>query len=790
MASKKVSANKSNILVRVLSGFILIAFSIYIFWTLHKGAGLHPNNLNAQLGFIGGFLYRLTHSMTGQLGFLVPLFVLGSGIQLAVPRFALNRRQVIGIIGFCLLLLAWKHLLFDLEESIAYGRSGIGGGVIGALLSYIMVKLFGVTGARLLIIALMIMMIFIGTEGRIFKWIRSFFINAKPKIVEFFGLFKNFVFIEEEKEEHVDTDHSLREKRGTKLLNKLPKPKKQSLDTVESREEELPKKSSKISKPKINTETDSPTIFIDNLKEFQDELIEEEKKQKVRQYVESGFAEAAASKITSPDRIYHLPDASLLEDIAKKGLRIDQDEIDTNAGILEQTLSDFGVKGRISEVSVGPTITEYEFQPAPGIKVSKILNLADDLALSLATSGIRIQAPIPGKAAVGIEVPNKKARVVRIKEIITSEAFQSAESRLTVALGKDISGKSMVTDLAKMPHLLIAGSTGSGKSVCLNALIMSILYKAKPHEVKFLMIDPKMVELSNYNGIPHLLAPVVTDSKKAAATLRWAVKEMEKRYERFAETGAKDIRRYNEKCLEKQALGDYSEETELMPQIVIIIDELADLMMVAPADVEDAICRLAQMARAAGIHLVIATQRPSVDVITGIIKANIPSRIAFAVSSQVDSRTILDMGGAEKLLGRGDMLFYPTGIAKPKRIQGVFVTDDEIDDVVDFIKKQASPEYDEEVVNTEFESEGDSTSAKSEDQDELLPDACRLFIENGQASISMLQRHFRIGYTRAARIIDELERLGYVGPYEGSKPRQIKLNLDDYNKIFNENSDN
>lgn len=792
MANKNISASKSNILVRVLSGFILIALSIYIFWILHKGAGLHPSNLNTQLGFIGGFLYRLTHSMTGQLGFLVPLFVLGGGIQLAVPRFSLNRHQVIGIVGFCLLLLAWKHLLFDLDESIAYGRSGIGGGVIGAGLSYMMVKLFGVTGARLLIIALMIVMIYIGTEGRIIKWIRSFFVNVKPKVLNFIGLFKNFVFVEEDKQTLENTESTLRERKAPNLFSKLKKSKNNtepSAEAEKNKKSNTPTTDKRVSKPKINTESNSPTIFIDNLKEFQEELIEEEKKQRVKQYVESGFAEAAASKITSPDRIYHLPDSSLLEDIAKKGLHIDQDEIDNNAGILEQTLSDFGVKGRISEVSVGPTITEYEFQPAPGIKVSKILNLSDDLALSLATSGIRIQAPIPGKAAVGIEVPNKKARVVRIKEIITSEAFQSAESRLTVALGKDISGKSMVTDLAKMPHLLIAGSTGSGKSVCLNALIMSILYKAKPYEVKFLMIDPKMVELGNYNGIPHLLAPVVTDSKKAAATLRWAVKEMEKRYEKFAETGAKDIRRYNEKCLEKQALGDYSEETELMPKIVIIIDELADLMMVAPADVEDAICRLAQMARAAGMHLVIATQRPSVDVITGIIKANIPSRIAFAVSSQVDSRTILDMGGAEKLLGRGDMLFYPTGIAKPKRIQGVFVTDDEIDAVVEFIKKQAAPEYDDEVVNTEFESVSDATNSKSEEQDELLPDACRLFIENGQASISMLQRHFRIGYTRAARIIDELERLGYVGPYEGSKPRQIKISLEEYNRVFKPKED-
>ena len=420
-------------------------------------------------------------------------------------------------------------------------------------------------------------------------------------------------------------------------------------------------------------------------------------------------------------------------------------------------------------------------QPSAGVKVSKITGLADDIALNLAASGVRIEAPIPGKAAVGIEIPNKSTTMVGLRELIESDAFQNSKSKLTVALGKDISGQAVVADLAKMPHLLIAGSTGSGKSVCINTLINSILYKATPDEVKFVMVDPKKVELGNYNGIPHLISPVVTDAKKAASALRWAVHEMDRRYEVFANSGVKDMPRFNklsQERLEAAATEEEKAAIEIMPYIVVLIDELADLMMVAPADVEDAICRLAQLARAAGIHLVVATQRPSVDVITGIIKANMPSRIAFAVSSQTDSRTILDMGGAEKLLGRGDMLFYPTGMPKPQRVQGVYVSDKEIDRITEAVKAQAQPVYNEEigtaVVNTETAEETE------EEWDELIPEATKLFIENGQASISLLQRRFRVGYTRAARIVDQMEQRGLIGPYEGSKPRQIKVTMSQY----------
>ena len=380
---------------------------------------------------------------------------------------------------------------------------------------------------------------------------------------------------------------------------------------------------------------------------------------------------------------------------------------------------------------------------------------------------------------------------MKFREVIGSDAFARAESKLSFALGKDISGHAMVADLAKMPHLLIAGATGAGKSVCLNALITSILFKAKPNEVKFILVDPKKVELSNYANIPHLLAPVVTDVKKAAATLKWVVKEMERRYDVFAETGSRDLVTYNQRFIKAEAMSEPDHPYEFLPQIVVIIDELADLMMVAPADVEDSICRLAQLARAAGIHLVIATQRPSVDIITGLIKANIPSRIAFAVSSQIDSRTILDMGGAEKLLGNGDMLYFPRGYAKPVRIQGVYVTDDEIEAVISYVKRQAAPVYDEamnESVDALMTGEGLADfDGERPEHDKLLGDACRFFIENGNASISMLQRHFRIGYTRAARIIDELEELGFVGPYEGSKARKINISLDECEAYFNEN---
>lgn len=439
-----------------------------------------------------------------------------------------------------------------------------------------------------------------------------------------------------------------------------------------------------------------------------------------------------------------------------------------NGRKLEMTLKSFGVEARVINVSAGPTVTRYEVSPSQGVKVSKIVNLADDIALNLAASGIRIEAPIPGKAAVGIEVPNKETKSVYLRTVLESDAFHKHPSKLAFALGEDITGNPIVTDIAKMPHLLIAGATGSGKSVCINTLITSILYKADPKEVKLLLVDPKVVELSVYNGIPHLLIPVVTDPKKASAALNWAVREMLERYNDFAACGVRDIKGFNAMKEEK------GEPEAKMPQIVIIIDELADLMMAAPGEVEDSICRLAQMARAAGMHLIIATQRPSVDVITGVIKANIPSRLAFAVSSGIDSRTILDMVGAEKLLGKGDMLFYPSGQSKPSRIQGAFVTDKEVEQIVDFLRKSSRPGYTQEMVD-QITAVAKTASGPSEETDEFFEPAVDLILEKEKASVSMLQRQFRIGYNRAARLMDELERRGLVGPEEGSKPRKVLI---------------
>jgi S-DNA-T family DNA segregation ATPase FtsK/SpoIIIE len=484
---------------------------------------------------------------------------------------------------------------------------------------------------------------------------------------------------------------------------------------------------------------------------------------------------------------YICPPVSLLKASKITSNRDVSEELKSNAALLVDTLKSFGVQTRVIDISRGPTVTRYELQPSAGVKISKITGLADDIALNLAAAGVRIEAPIPNKAAVGIEVPNKKVDIVTMREIIESSEFDKAKSNLSMALGKDIAGNSVVADIAKMPHMLIAGATGSGKSVCINSIIMSLLYKSSPSEVRFLMIDPKVVELGVYNGIPHLLVPVVTDPRKAAGALGWAVTEMLNRYKLFADNNVRDLVGYNEQAR-------INEELDPLPQIVIIIDELADLMMAAPNEVEDSICRLAQMARAAGMHLVIATQRPSVDVITGVIKANIPSRIAFAVSSQVDSRTILDSGGAEKLLGRGDMLFYPVGMPKPLRVQGCFVSDKEVEQVVNFVKNKDTADYDDKIIEEiEKQAVPEKGAANDgggfDDTDELLPNAIECVIEAGQASTSYLQRKLKVGYARAARIIDEMEAKGIIGPFEGSKPRQVLLSKQQWIEMKMNNED-
>ncbi len=477
------------------------------------------------------------------------------------------------------------------------------------------------------------------------------------------------------------------------------------------------------------------------------------------------------------DREYQFPPFSCMNeppDGGKNSRKLKSDALE-NAKKLEETLNSFGISAQIINVAVGPAFTRFELQPSPGVKVSRIVNLTDDIALSLAAQGIRIEAPIPGKAAVGIEVPNREVAPILLREVIETPDFVKYKSRLAVGLGKDISGNNTIIDLGKMPHLLIAGATGSGKSVCINSIIISLLYKSTPEEVKLLMIDPKVVELGVYNGIPHLLIPVVTDPAKAAGAHQWAVQEMVNRYKLFADMGVRDLTGYN------QSIEEANEGFKL-PQVVIIIDELADLMMVAPHDVEDSICRLAQMARAAGMHLVIATQRPSVNVITGVIKANIPSRISFAVSSQVDSRTILDMAGAEKLLGKGDMLYYPVGMQKPIRVKGAFVSDKEVEQVVDYVKEQVTVKYDEDII--EKIAENNEAPDKVEiDADELLPQAIDLVISCGQASVSLIQRRFKVGYARAGRIVDQMSERGIISGFEGSKPRRVLISKEQWDEM-------
>ena len=492
-----------------------------------------------------------------------------------------------------------------------------------------------------------------------------------------------------------------------------------------------------------------------------------------------------------PKLNYQRPPLSLLKR-GKAGGGDSDAHLRETANKLQQTLYNFGVRVTVTNVSCGPSVTRYELQPEQGVKVSKIVGLADDIKLNLAAADIRIEGPIPGKAAVGIEVPNKETSPVMLRDLLETEEFQKSTSKIAFAAGRDIAGKVVVADIMKMPHLLIAGATGSGKSVCINTLIMSILYKADPDEVKLIMIDPKVVELSVYNGIPHLMIPVVTDPKKASGALNWAVVEMDKRYRLFAEYNVRDLRGYNEKVSEVEKQIENGEKPEKMPQIVIIVDELADLMMVAPGEIEEAICRLAQLARAAGIHLVLATQRPSVNVITGLIKANMPSRIAFSVSSGVDSRTIIDMNGAEKLLGKGDMLFYPSGYQKPARVQGAFVSDKEVQNVVEYlVTKNGNAIYNEEVENHVNSAQTGMASAAgagggADERDVYFVDAGRFIIEKDKASIGMLQRVFKIGFNRAARIMDQLFEAGVVGEEEGTKPRKVLMSMEEFEQYIEE----
>ena len=682
-------------------------------------------------------------------------------------------------------LTFWQHLV----NAYNLGTSLKSGGFLGALIGQPLYLAFGKTGAAITVILLIFVFVMIITGTTLISLFKTMAKPVKSITEQAESAYQNRI----DRETEEKSDKQLKVLKGFNVdipVDDIPEKrnlKKESLDEKQRKvvsayyDNEDP---AEVPKSEPITEPDEEHREIDNaLKAAKAEAKGNESagaEEKIDFKAETDkFTEHLEKESAEAEESYKFPPLTLLKETKAQNAALLSAELDNTANRLVETLKSFGVETRIVEVSRGPTVTRYELQPSAGVKISKITNLADDIALNLATAGVRIEAPIPNKAAVGIEVPNKASAVVGVRGILDSPAFTSAKSKLTVALGRDIGGNAVVTDIAKMPHGLIAGATGSGKSVCINSIIVSILYKATPDEVKLLMIDPKVVELGIYNGIPHLLVPVVTDPRKASGALGWAVSEMEKRYKMFADRGVRDLAGYNRFV---EQLGD--PEVQKMPHIVIIIDELADLMMTAPNEVEDSINRIAAKARAAGMHLIIATQRPSVDVVTGVIKANIPTRIAFAVSSQIDSRTILDSAGAEKLLGRGDMLFSPVGSNKPNRVQGCFVSDEEVEAVVEYIKGDHSADYDDDVM-VEIERQAavekkQKTGLKEDgpDEDPMLSDAIRVVVENGQASTSLLQRRLKLGYARAARIVDEMEQRGVVGPYEGSKPRKVLITMD------------
>ena len=664
------------------------------------------------------------------------------------------------------------------------------GGFMGALISHPLCKYFGETPAIITIFLLIFVFLMIITGTTLITLFRTISRPVKSISAQAENAYKARAEREEKEEEktgklkvikgfNVDIPvDDIPEKRHRE--ESLDEKQRKVLDTYYDDDEHAPEETDGVKDKKRMKSA---------LKGASEEAAEEKKPQKEDEPMPTPeeiaeetreIAESISNDMSVvEDEGYVFPPINLLNEPKLENGISAAAELDNTAEHLVETLRSFGVETRIVDISRGPTVTRYELQPCAGVKISKITNLADDIALNLATAGVRIEAPIPNKAAVGIEVPNKASAVVGVREIIESPAFTSSKSKLTVAMGRDIAGNVVVTDISKMPHGLIAGATGSGKSVCINSIVVSILYKASPDEVKLLMIDPKVVELGVYNDIPHLLVPVVTEPRKAAGALGWAVSEMEKRYQMFADRGARNIEGYNNIV---ETLTD-EPDVKKMPHIVIIIDELADLMMTAPHEVEDSINRIAAKARAAGMHLIIATQRPSVDVVTGVIKSNVPSRIAFAVSSQVDSRTILDAAGAEKLLGRGDMLFSPVGSTKPKRLQGCFVSDEEVEAVVEFIKNGGSADYDDFVMNEietrAIQENNKKVSAAAEDddgdEDPMLDEAIKVVVENGMASTSLLQRKLKLGYARAARIVDAMEERGVVGPYEGSKPRKVLI---------------
>ena len=789
-SSKKKSNKKStgNIDLAVI---ILLVVSILLFVLIYGENGAIGEMLSPMLGGVIGFIK-----------YIIPIGTIAIAVCIAKEDTSYMISKLFQYAVF-LACIAGMMTIYQISKGainidnqfnevldMAYslGEKNIGGGIVGAVIAYPLIQLLGMFGAAIATIGVaFILLVF------------TFGIQPTEIILNILdAIDERRAEREEQYEDFIEKRNNRRKQRETnKTNNKVEpvekevskKPEKQIPAPVDENqitinlnnhnlEEEPADKKGKFnifgnrdkSNEKIKGDGVRESAEDMNPNEINDYFVQEQetKEDKTKQVLN---LQHNATIVEDED--YEFPPVEILKQGTSKPVKGGKKALTDTATKLQRTLYSFGVSAKVENVSVGPAITRYELKPAEGVRVSKIAKLSDDIALNLAAESIRIEAPIPGKQAVGIEIPNVEKEIVHFRDVVESKEFKDAESKLSMGLGKNIAGEIVIANIGKMPHVLIAGSTGSGKSVCINTLIASILYKAKPSEVRLLMVDPKVVELSVYNGIPHLLIPVVTDPKKAAGALAWAVQEMENRYASFAEKGVRDLKGYNE------ALAKDGEEGKL-PQIVIIIDELADLMMVAAKEVEDSICRLAQKARAAGMHLVIATQRPSVDVITGIIKANIPSRIAFAVSSQIDSRTILDMAGAEKLLGKGDMLFYPIGASKPVRVQGAFVSDGEVEKIVDFIKSSTGETtYNDDIIE-QIENANKSDREIDEDKedddcDEYLMDAIDTVVEIGQASTSFIQRRFKVGYARAGRIIDQMEARGIISEYEGSKPRKVLI---------------
>ena len=781
MATKKKKSKKNVSIIdkylKEIYGVIWIGISIILMFSLYTNWA----------GYLSVISKDIFVNLLGVGAFTLPIYM----IYVIIKLNFLKEKKILNakFVGVTIVVITTMLLiqLLDMKSidtnnfmnaisNIINSQNEITGGIIGFIIVFPIYKLVGSIGLYIIfIIAYFIasVLIFdysINDLKKLFKLLINNKTNVRNSISKKGGSDSKKIKIKVNNEESEKEEFLKNIESKIKILDFMKNTPKSSIELEEK------------SEIKINTDSrENADIKVQHHK--LDDKFKTQKIKKIEGNSPIRGNEDVISKTqeiqskTYQNKKYVRPNADLLN--INTNLKLDKNEkkeLLENADKLEKTLLSFGVEAKILEVTKGPSVTRFELQPKAGIKVSKIVNLSDDIALGLAAKGVRIEAPIPGKSAIGIEVPNKEQTPVFFREILESNEFKNNNYKVACALGKDITGKCIVTDISKMPHVLIAGATGSGKSVCINTLIVSILYKYSPEDVKLLMVDPKVVELSVYNGIPHLLIPVVTDPKKAAAALNWAVNEMTRRYKLFADNGVRNVDSYNE--LVKKGVID-----EKLPYIVIIIDELADLMMACPRDVEDYICRLAQMARAAGMHLVIATQRPSVDVITGLIKANVPSRISFAVSSQVDSRTILDSTGAEKLLGKGDMLFYPVGESKPKRVQGAFISEEEVENVVSFIKDIKSDSKCESEILEYINSASDTSIKSNEDCDELLDEAIKIVVETGQVSTSYLQRRLRIGFNRAARIVEELEKNRIISARDGNKPRQVLMSKEEFENI-------